>query len=92
MSIQSISVFCGSSPGTDPLYGEMAAALGTHLGEQDIQLVFGGSDAGLMGIVADAHLAADRLRDRSLRAQSQSLLVDQTFLHARCVARSMARV
>ncbi len=58
MSIASVSVFCGSSPGTDPRFGEMAAQLGTHLGERDIKLVFGGSDAGLMGIVADAHLAA----------------------------------
>ena len=36
----------------------MATALGTHLASNDIDLVFGGSNAGLMGLLADAHAAA----------------------------------
>ena len=58
MSISSVSVFCGSSPGANPRYVEIARALGTHLAANDIDLVFGGSDVGLMGAVADAHMAA----------------------------------
>ena len=58
MSISTIAVFCGSSPGNDPRHGELATALGTHLGEQGVTLVYGGSDAGLMGRVADAHMEA----------------------------------
>lgn len=52
--IKSISVFCGSSVGTDPLFKEKASALGKLLAEENIALVFGGSRLGLMGVVADA--------------------------------------
>lgn len=58
MSIRTVAVFCGSTPGNDPRYGELAADLGTHLAGQGITLVYGGSDAGLMGKVANAHMAA----------------------------------
>lgn len=51
-------VFCGSSPGARPLYGESARELGTLLGRHGIGLVYGGGRNGLMGIVADAALAA----------------------------------
>ncbi|MFM7845588.1 MAG: TIGR00730 family Rossman fold protein [Planctomycetota bacterium] len=53
-----ICVYCGSKPGEQPVYGEMAAALGRYLAERQIGLVFGGGHVGLMGIVADAALAA----------------------------------
>ena len=54
MSINAVSVFCASSSGNDPRFGEMADALGHHLAEAGITLVFGGSDAGLMGRVSNA--------------------------------------
>lgn len=57
-SIRAVAVFCGSSPGAHPAYAEMAASLGRRLAEEDITLVFGGSDTGLMGELANAHLAA----------------------------------
>ncbi|MEU3275171.1 TIGR00730 family Rossman fold protein [Saccharomonospora sp. NPDC006951] len=53
-----ICVFCGSSSGNRPRYAEDAAALGTLLAERGIGLVFGGGQVGLMGVVADAALAA----------------------------------
>lgn len=56
--IRSLCVYCGSSPGHDPAYAEAAAAMGRLLAEQGITLVFGGGKVGLMGIVADAALAA----------------------------------
>lgn len=56
--IRSLCVFCGSSPGFDPVHGEAARALGDALGQAGIDLVYGGGRVGLMGIVADAAMAA----------------------------------
>ncbi len=53
-----ICVFCGSAPGSSPLYAGMARRLGTTLARRDIGLVYGGGSVGLMGAVADATLAA----------------------------------
>lgn len=52
-----LCVFCGSSRGNSPAFTEAARALGEALAAQDIELVFGGSHVGLMGVVADAVLA-----------------------------------
>ncbi|MGY1424896.1 LOG family protein [Lysobacter sp. A289] len=56
--MRSICVYCGSNPGARPIYAERAALLGTQLGSQNLTVVYGGGDVGLMGIVADAALAA----------------------------------
>lgn len=56
--MQSICVFCGSSPGTRSLYQTSAEQLGQALVERGIRLVYGGGNVGLMGIIADAVLAA----------------------------------
>lgn len=56
--IKSVSVFCGSSFGTDPLFRAKSVALGKLLAEENITLVFGGSKLGLMGVIADTVLAA----------------------------------
>lgn len=58
MALQSICVFCGASPGANPAYPEAAVQLGRYLAEQGIRLVYGGGAVGLMGVVADAALAA----------------------------------
>ncbi|MCJ0973924.1 TIGR00730 family Rossman fold protein [Pseudomonas sp. PS1] len=58
MSLRSICVFCGASTGHDPAYREAAIALGRTLATHDITLVYGGGAVGLMGVVADAALAA----------------------------------
>lgn len=52
-----LCVFCGSSPGHDPIFIETAGALGTALAGNGIGLVYGGASVGLMGAVADAALA-----------------------------------
>ena len=51
-----ITVFCGSSFGIDALYKEQAALLGQTLAKQNIELVYGGANVGLMGAVADGSL------------------------------------
>lgn len=54
----SVCVYCGSRPGDLPVYAEAAEAIGTEIGRRGWQLVYGGGRAGLMGVVADAALAA----------------------------------
>lgn len=56
--IGSVCVFCGSSAGKDPVFADAARALGDALGRRGIRLVYGGASVGLMGVVADAALAA----------------------------------
>jgi uncharacterized protein (TIGR00730 family) len=53
-----VCVFCGSSTGSPPHYARTAAALGTLLAERGLGAVFGGGKIGLMGVLADAALAA----------------------------------
>ena len=57
-AIKSVAVFCGSRVGTDPGYAEAIRALGQGLGAAGIRLVYGGGRIGLMGILADAAVAA----------------------------------
>ena len=54
----SLCVFCGSSPGARPEYRDAARAFGQVLASRGVRLVYGGGHVGLMGIVADAVLAA----------------------------------
>jgi hypothetical protein len=58
MNIKRVCVFCGSSPGTDPVHIDIARTVGRLLARRGIGLVFGGGHVGLMGAVADAALAA----------------------------------
>lgn len=58
MSLRSICVFCGASPGANPIYREAAEALGQHIAERGMRLIYGGGAVGLMGVVADATLNA----------------------------------
>jgi uncharacterized protein (TIGR00730 family) len=50
--IRSICVYCGSSPGRDPLYVEAAEVLGRAMAEAGLRLVYGGGGKGIMGAVA----------------------------------------
>lgn len=52
--IKSICVFCGSSDGSDPRYGNAARELGSLLAVRGITLVYGGGNVGTMGNLADA--------------------------------------
>ncbi|MFB2120870.1 TIGR00730 family Rossman fold protein [Parapedobacter sp. 2B3] len=53
MEINRITVFCGSSYGTERIYEEQALQLGKKLAAENIELVYGGANVGLMGKVAD---------------------------------------
>jgi uncharacterized protein (TIGR00730 family) len=56
--LSSLCVYCASSDGADPAHRETARRLGQLLAEHGVRLVYGGGRVGLMGIVADAVLAA----------------------------------
>ena len=53
-----VCVFCGSSVGNKKDYADYAVALGQVLAARKIGLVYGGGNVGLMGVIADAALAA----------------------------------
>ncbi|MGJ4802116.1 TIGR00730 family Rossman fold protein [Luteimonas sp. SDU82] len=54
--MRSICVYCGSNSGSKPVYTERAMALGARIARDGLQLVYGGGNVGLMGVVADAVL------------------------------------
>lgn len=56
--VNRVCVFCGSSPGRRAEYRQAARDLGALLASQGRQLVYGGGNVGLMGVVADACMAA----------------------------------
>lgn len=56
--IRRIVVYCGANVGNNPAYREAAESVGRTLAQQGIGLVYGGGGVGLMGVVANAALAA----------------------------------
>ncbi len=54
MSIRSLAVFCGSKPGSNPLYVKHAKQLGYLLAQKNIVVVYGGGNKGIMGALANA--------------------------------------
>jgi len=54
MTIQSLAVFCGSKSGKNILFTKHAAELGKLLAENNITLIYGGGNVGLMATIADA--------------------------------------
>ncbi|MEO7120209.1 MAG: TIGR00730 family Rossman fold protein [Ginsengibacter sp.] len=56
MAITSLAVFCGSKVGRNPVYCEHARQLGRVLAQNNITLIYGGGNKGIMGAVANAVL------------------------------------
>jgi hypothetical protein len=52
-----ICVFTGSSPGAHSEYANAAEKLGIELVSREYELVYGGANVGLMGVIADAVLS-----------------------------------
>ncbi len=55
--MKSITIFCGSSSGTNELYQRTATEAGRVLAERSVTVVYGGAKVGLMGAVADGALS-----------------------------------
>ena len=56
MSIKSLTVFCGSKNGSDLLFCEQARQVGYLLAKNNVTLIYGGGNKGLMGVIANAVL------------------------------------
>lgn len=87
-----LCVFCGSSFGNDPAFAAAAHAIGETLVAEGIGLVYGGGRVGLMGVVADAVLAAGgeaigvmphALLDREIGHAGLTRLVEVASMHER---------
>lgn len=74
----SVAVYCGARCGDDPAFTDAATTLGRLIAEDGVVLVYGGGRVGLMGVLADAALAAG---GRVVGVIPQSL-VDREVGHA----------
>ncbi len=90
--VRRICVFCGSNSGSSGEFARAAAALGGEIARRGVELVFGGGRVGLMGLVADAAMAAggrvigvipQHLMDREVGHEDLSELVVTASMHER---------
>jgi uncharacterized protein (TIGR00730 family) len=90
--MQSVCVFCGSNSGRGEVYAETGRALVRAIVRHGLKLVFGGGSIGLMGVIADAALAAGvhvtgvapkRLLEREVVHQGLSALHIVESMHER---------
>jgi uncharacterized protein (TIGR00730 family) len=90
--LRSLCLYCGSRIGAGDAHRAAAAELGTLLGQRGGRLVFGGGRNGLMGVAADAALAAggqvigvipDHLHDFEAAHDGLSELIVVDSMHAR---------
>ena len=90
--MKSICVYCGSSPGSDPAFGEAAKQAGRTLAERGIRVVYGGGNVGLMGRLADGALQAGgevigviphHLADKELAHPGANQMIRVATMHER---------
>ncbi len=55
--IRSVCVYCGSGPGYDPIYAQVATQLGAIFAKNNVGLTYGGGGLGLMGAIAKSVVA-----------------------------------
>ena len=79
-NITSVCVYCGSSGAVDETFRDAAKAVGDALGKRGIRLIYGGGRVGLMGIAADAALAAGGEVVGIIPSHIQSLEIEHTGL------------
>ena len=75
--MQRVCVYCGSNPGNYPVYGEAAVALADVLVRHDLELVYGGADKGIMGVLANAVLD----RGGKVHGVIPQMLLDKEIAH-----------
>ena len=76
----SVCVYCGSRPGDNPAYTQVAQAVGQWIGAHHGQLVYGGGRSGLMGTVAEA----TRLAGGRVVGVIPQALVDKELANRQC--------
>ena len=55
-NLKRLAVYCGSAPGSSPVFADCARATARAMASHDIDLVYGGGKLGLMGLIADSVL------------------------------------
>ena len=55
-NLRRLAVYCGSAPGSTPVFAEATRATAKAMTEAGVDLVYGGGKLGLMGIIADSVL------------------------------------
>lgn len=87
-----VCVYCGSNSGLRPVYAEAARDLAATLVRHELELVYGGADKGIMGVIADEVLALggkvhgvipQMLIDKELAHQALTELHVVSSMHAR---------
>jgi uncharacterized protein (TIGR00730 family) len=54
--LKRLAVYCGSAPGSDPLFADATRATAAAMVGRGVELVYGGGRLGLMGLIADSVL------------------------------------
>jgi len=92
MDLNSICVYCGSSPGLLPEYTKAAFGFGQLVARRKLTLVYGGGNVGLMGALADGAVAENgkvigvmprRLIDKEIAHQGIAELHSVQTMHER---------
>ena len=90
--MQRICVYCGSNRGARPEYADAAQELADVLVRHDLELVYGGAVAGIMGVIADRVLEQGgkvhgvipkMLEDKEIAHQGLTELHVVTSMHER---------
>jgi uncharacterized protein (TIGR00730 family) len=55
-NVKRLAVYCGSAPGSDPLFAEATRATASAMTARGVDVVYGGGRLGLMGLIADSVL------------------------------------
>lgn len=92
MSAGLICVFCGSLAGQETKFNENAKKIGTLLGRDDFDVIYGGARTGLMGIMAQAAIdegsevigvIPDFLKEREVALETLPTLIETDSLQDR---------
>jgi uncharacterized protein (TIGR00730 family) len=57
-NVKRLAVYCGSAPGSQPVFADATRATAAAMVERGVDLVYGGGRLGLMGLIADSVLEA----------------------------------
>ena len=86
---KAVCVFCGSSARVDQKYRDAATEFGRELGSRGYDLIYGGGRVGLMGLVADAAIAAGARVTGVIPRFLQDLEVGHHGIHELVVTETM---
>lgn len=87
-----ICVYCGSNNGNRPVYADAARGLARVLVQRGLEVVYGGADKGIMGLLADSVLALggkihgvipEMLSDKEIAHQNLTELHVVSSMHER---------